>query len=58
MTAGRALNGRADRHELRGVCGQLRAKWRADGIEVKCQGCKQIVLLHFSEIEGWARLQR
>jgi phage FluMu protein Com len=58
MTTGRDLHGRADRHDLRCVCGQLLAKWCADGIEVKCQGCKRIVMIPSSKIDGWATLQR
>lgn len=45
-------------HDLRCTCGQLMAKWRPDGLEVKCQGCKRMVLIPFSEIGGWPDWQR
>ena len=39
--------------EARCECGQLMAKLRHDGIELKCKRCRRIVLLPFSGIEGW-----
>lgn len=33
-------------------CGQLIAKVRDQGLEVKCKRCKRIVLIPFSSIEG------
>jgi hypothetical protein len=41
------------RAEARCECGQLMAKLRRDGIELKCKRCRRIVLLPFSGIEGW-----
>lgn len=40
--------------ETRCACGQLIAKLRQTGIELKCKRCKRIVLIPFSAIEGWA----
>ena len=40
--------------ETRCECGQLIAKLRQAGIELKCKRCKRIVLIPFSAIEGWA----
>lgn len=40
--------------ETRCECGQLIAKLRKSGIELKCKRCKRIVLIPFSSIEGWA----
>ncbi|MEW6542605.1 MAG: hypothetical protein AB1411_03240 [Nitrospirota bacterium] len=45
---------RPDSGETRCECGQLMAKLRGDGIELKCKRCKRIVLIPFSLIEGWA----
>jgi hypothetical protein len=42
--------------ETRCECGQLIAKLREAGIELKCKRCKRIVLIPFSRIEGWASL--
>jgi hypothetical protein len=39
--------------ETRCECGQLIAKMRQAGIELKCKRCKRIVLIPFSAIEGW-----
>lgn len=43
-------------HEARCECGQLMAKVRMDGLELKCKRCKRIVLIPFGLIEGWATL--
>ena len=39
--------------ETRCECGQLIAKLRQGGIELKCKRCKRIVLIPFTSIEGW-----
>lgn len=38
-------------HEARCECGQLIAKLRADGVELKCKRCKRIVLIPFESSE-------
>lgn len=40
-------------HETRCECGQLIAKVRGQGLELKCKRCKRIVVIPFSSIEGW-----
>ena len=40
--------------ETRCECGQLMAKVRDQGLELKCKRCKRVVLLPFSVIEGWS----
>ena len=47
---------RADKSEARCECGQLIAKLRETGLELKCKRCKRIILLPFSRIEGWTSL--
>jgi len=48
---------RRDRkNEARCECGQLMAKLREDGIELKCKRCRRIVVIPFSGIEGWEAL--
>ena len=37
--------------EARCTCGQLVAKLRADGVELKCKRCKRIVLIPFAALE-------
>ncbi|MBM4132214.1 MAG: hypothetical protein FJ245_00450 [Nitrospira sp.] len=49
-------NRHAETAETRCECGQLIAKLRDRGIELKCKRCKRIVLIPFSSIEGWASL--
>lgn len=44
---------RSTNQETRCECGQLIAKMRGQGIELKCKRCKRIVLIPFSSIEGW-----
>jgi hypothetical protein len=39
--------------EARCECGQLIAKVRGQGLELKCKRCKRIVVIPFSSIEGW-----
>jgi hypothetical protein len=39
--------------ETRCECGQLMAKVRDHGLELKCKRCKRVVLIPFSVIEGW-----
>lgn len=41
-----------DSGEARCECGQLIAKLRGNGIELKCKRCKRIVLIPFTSIEG------
>lgn len=43
----------ADCGETRCECGQLIAKVRGQGLELKCKRCKRIVVIPFSSIEGW-----
>ena len=43
----------ADCGETRCECGQLIAKMRGQGLELKCKRCKRIVVIPFSSIEGW-----
>jgi hypothetical protein len=45
--------GASDQAEARCECGQLIAKLRENGLELKCKRCKRIILLPFSRIEGW-----
>jgi phage FluMu protein Com len=40
--------------ETRCECGQLIAKVRGQGLELKCKRCKRIVFIPFSSIEGWS----
>ena len=47
---------RAESAETRCECGQLIAKLRDRGIELKCKRCKRIVLIPFASIEGWASI--
>jgi hypothetical protein len=43
----------SDGGETRCECGQLIAKVRGQGLELKCKRCKRIVVIPFSSIEGW-----
>jgi phage FluMu protein Com len=43
--------------ETRCECGQLIAKVRGQGLELKCKRCKRIVVIPFSSIEGWSTVQ-
>lgn len=43
--------------ETRCECGQLIAKVRGQGLELKCKRCKRIVVIPFTSIEGWAPSQ-
>ena len=43
----------ASRGETRCECGQLIAKVRGQGLELKCKRCKRIVVIPFSSIKGW-----
>jgi len=47
-------SGTAHNQETRCECGQLIAKVRGKGIELKCKRCKRIVVIPFSSIEGWS----
>ncbi len=42
--------------EARCHCGQLMAKLRREGIELKCKRCKRIVLIPFESIQNWESL--
>jgi phage FluMu protein Com len=44
----------ADCGETRCECGQLIAKVREQGLELKCKRCKRIVVIPFSSIKGWS----
>ena len=46
----------ADCGETRCECGQLIAKVRGQGLELKCKRCKRIVVIPFSSIEGWSTI--
>lgn len=56
MQARPETTSRTDSSEARCECGQLIAKMRGDGIELKCKRCKRIVLIPFASIDGWASL--
>jgi len=43
-----AKTGATDRAEARCECGQLIAKLRNDGVELKCKRCKRIVVVPYS----------
>jgi tRNA(Ile2) C34 agmatinyltransferase TiaS len=42
-----------DCDETRCECGQLIAKVRGQGLELKCKRCKRIIVIPFSSIKGW-----
>ena len=44
----------ADCGKTRCECGQLIAKVRGQGLELKCKRCKRIVVIPFSSIKGWS----
>ena len=44
----------ADCGETRCECGQLIAKVRGEGLELKCKRCKRIVVIPLSSIKGWS----
>lgn len=48
-----SLHERFQNHETRCECGQLIAKVKDDGLELKCKRCKRIVMIPFAAIEGW-----
>jgi phage FluMu protein Com len=43
----------ADCDDARCECGQLIAKVRGQGLELKCKRCKRIVVIPFSSTKGW-----
>jgi hypothetical protein len=53
ISATTTSNHSADCPETRCECGQLIAKVRGQGLELKCKRCKRIVVIPFSSIEGW-----
>jgi phage FluMu protein Com len=53
---GELIQGYCAQHDFRCVCGQLIAKWHQDGIEVKCERCKELLVIPFNQIEGWNRV--
>jgi len=46
-----AKPGTTDRAEARCECGQLIAKLRNHGVELKCKRCKRIVVIPYSMVE-------
>ena len=38
--------------DIRCHCGNLLARWHADGIELKCKRCRRLVVVPFSQVEG------
>lgn len=42
--------------QCRCECGNLLAKMAPEGIEMKCRRCKRIVLIRFTDIEGYEPL--
>jgi phage FluMu protein Com len=48
--------GATNRAEARCECGQLIAKLRHDGVELKCKRCKRIVVIPYSMVERDAEL--
>lgn len=38
-------------HETRCECGQLVAKLRPHGVELKCKRCKRLVLIPYSKVD-------
>lgn len=46
-------NHHPDCDETRCECGQLIAKVRGQGLELKCKRCKRIIVIPFSSIKGW-----
>ena len=48
------MSSSADCEETRCECGQLIAKVRGQGLELKCKRCKRIVVIPFSSIKGWS----
>ena len=57
MSTTTTSNHSADSHETRCECGQLIAKVRGEGLELKCKRCKRIVVIPFSSIEGWGTVE-
>jgi len=55
-TTQRALTAASPSGETRCECGQLIAKVRGEGLELKCKRCKRIIVIPFSSIEGWSAL--
>lgn len=48
--------GLASGSETRCECGQLIAKVRGQGLELKCKRCKRLIVIPFRCIEGWNHL--
>ena len=38
--------------DIRCHCGNLLARWHADGIELKCKRCRRLMMIRFSELQG------
>lgn len=38
--------------DIRCHCGNLLARWHADGIELKCRRCRRLVMIPFSQVMG------
>lgn len=43
--------------ELRCHCGQLMARVIGHGVELKCKRCRRLVVIPFSDIQGWVPVQ-
>lgn len=44
--------------EVRCHCGQLMARLVDEGIELKCKRCRRLMVIPFSNIEGWVLCQK
>jgi phage FluMu protein Com len=53
MITGSSPRATSEASETRCECGQLMAKVRQQGLELKCKRCKRIILIPFTAIEGW-----
>ncbi len=50
--------GVATSEEMRCHCGQLMARLVDQGIELKCKRCRRLMVIPFSNIEGWVLCQK
>jgi phage FluMu protein Com len=53
IATGTPRHERVQNDETRCECGQLIAKVKDAGLELKCKRCKRIVIIPFAAIEGW-----
>lgn len=44
--------------DIRCHCGQLMARLIAQGIELKCKRCRRLLVIPFSDIQGWVLGQK